>query len=721
MATEETGRGGMKDREMEWMGGRWVRRLGGWVVWLAVGVAMVRAQPVAPMKPVVGQGLVCHWPFDEDFRSVVHPRWYSGTAQGGRFTTIDRTPGVARVGSGALRLDSGPASGNATHVRVDHPPTGHSGTGVLTVTAWYRASDLSGDGSDVRNFVWETYPDYSLAFGLRQVEGTLRAEWWCNAGGQGAIAGTNSPVVAPDQWHHVVLVWNRVERVIRFYHDGVLREERVIPDGAELVPMEGLRIGNHRAGNGERDWDGYIDDMAVYDVELSPAQVRALHAGEVEGREVHAGNVLERVIEPQWQRLVERPENPAIPIPAWHVSRSQGPLLGHIAGTEAVVWARVPEPGKYRLLWSAPEGAGEGSVEVEAGPATDGCLHFRLEGLKPGMRYTYRIEGGQPEALPGSWSFMTAPPEERPGRVVLGFGSCADFSDSKVWTRIGEEGVEGMVLLGDTPYIDTTEIGRVRQAYRRFATIPRLVELFQRIPFWGTWDDHDFGKNDGDGRLPGKEFTRQGFVEYRPNAGFGEEGQGVYTRFRRGPVEVFLLDTRWFARTAGSWADPAQPTLLGDRQWAWLQAGLKASTAPFKILACGMVWDDKKNTESDDWGTYDHERQALQRWLGEQDISGVILMGGDIHVSRLLRYPTRPQVGYDLYQFIVSPLHSRTIPSLNVPHPALLQSAVEPYVFLKVTADSTVEPAQLKAQWINQEGREVFSVETDSAELRRKR
>jgi alkaline phosphatase D len=646
---------------------------------------------------------------------------YSGTAQGGRFTTIDRMPGVARVGSGALRLDSGPGSGNATHVRVEHPPTGQSGNRVLTVTAWYRASDLSGDGSDARNFVWETYPDYSLAFGLRRVDGVLRAEWWCNGGEQGMLSGVDRSAVSPDQWHHVALVWNRVSRVVRFYQDGELREEKAIPDGAELVPMEGLRIGNHRAGNGERDWDGYIDDMAVYDVELSPAQVRALHAGEVGGREVHAGNVLERVIEPQWQRLVERPENPAIQLPAWHETKTQGPLLGHVTGTEAVVWARVPEPGRYRLVWAAAGGGGEGSVGVEAVASADFCLHFRLEGLKPATRYTYRIEGGKPEALPGSWGFTTAPPEDRPGRVVLGFGSCADFSDSKVWTRIGEEGVEGMVLLGDTPYIDITEIGRVRQAYRRFATIPRLVELFRGIPFWGTWDDHDFGKNDADGTLVGKEFTRQGFVEYRPNAGFGEEGQGVYTRFRRGPVEVFLLDTRWFARTGKSWADPEQPTLLGDRQWAWLRAGLKASTAPFKILACGMVWDDKKNTESDDWGTYDHERQALQRWLGEEGISGVILMGGDIHVSRLLRYPTRGQVGYELYQFIVSPLHSRTIASLNVPHPALLKSAVEPQVFLKVTADSTVEPAQLKAQWINQEGREIFSVQTDSAELSRKR
>ena len=32
--------------------------------------------------------------------------------------------------------------------------------------------------SDDRNFVWESTPGYSLAFGLRQEEGQRDAEWW---------------------------------------------------------------------------------------------------------------------------------------------------------------------------------------------------------------------------------------------------------------------------------------------------------------------------------------------------------------------------------------------------------------------------------------------------------------------------------------------------------------------------------------------------------------
>ena len=95
------------------------------------------------------------------------------------------------------------------------------------------------------------------------------------------------------------------------------------------------------------------------------------------------------------------------------------------------------------------------------------------------------------------------------------------------------------------------------------------------------------------------------------------------------------------------------------------------------------------------------------------------LIGGDIHVSRLLKYDTIEQVGYPIYQFITSPMHSSVIPSLNVPHPALIKSAEEPYVFLKLNVDSTVSPEKLEAVWINRDGKRIFDVKIDRNELSR--
>ena len=48
---------------------------------------------------------------------------------------------------------------------------------------------------------------------------------------------------------------------------------------------------------------------------------------------------------------------------------------------------------------------------------------------------------------------------------------------------------------------------------------------------------------------------------------------------------------------------------------------------------------------------------------------------------------------------------------------ALVHSAVEPNVFARIEADTTVKPATLKATWINRAGERIFEVATTSTQL----
>ncbi|MDA7676815.1 hypothetical protein N8584_02420 [bacterium] len=54
-----------------------------------------------------------------------------------------------------------------------------------------------------------------------------------------------------------------------------------------------------------------------------------------------------------------------------------------------------------------------------------------------------------------------------------------------------------------------------------------------------------------------------------------------------------------------------------------------------------------------------------------------------------------------------------------MPHPALIQSAEEPYVFLNLNADTTVTPATLQAVWMNRDGKIIFDTNIDRDELSR--
>lgn len=400
-----------------------------------------------------------------------------------------------------------------------------------------------------------------------------------------------------------------------------------------------------------------------------------------------------------------------------------GPILGPSDETSAMVWMRAVAEGEFTLEVTPESGGKAQLMKQQAVEKDDLCLHWRVLGLKPGARYRYRVlQGEKVLAADEGQVLTTAPKADAPSKVRLAISSCAkeDAGSREVWNRMAAENVDAVVLIGDTPYIDSTELEKQTQRHREFAAVPEYQALLKSRPCWWTWDDHDFAGNDSSGLAVGKENSRLVVTRYRPQREYGDGTGGIYTSFRRGPVEVFVLDTRWYSMTEPSFASPHKPTLLGAKQWEWLQRGLLASTAPFKLLACGVIWDDKENSESDDWGTYKHELTAIQKFIGENKIPGVILVGGDIHASRVLRYKTAKTTGYDLVQFIASPIHGSTIPSLNVYNPDLVRSAIEPHVFLRVDADSTVTPAELHATLINKNGETVFSYHLTAADLQSK-
>ena len=434
-------------------------------------------------------------------------------------------------------------------------------------------------------------------------------------------------------------------------------------------------------------------------------------------------------------RLVLAGKAPLVKNTVFPKAPPTGPMVGHVDHQLARIWFRPNTTGTTSSSWKLTLTAENGNVTEQKAtpdPDHDFTIVFDVE-VKPDTKYDYRIDrvgSKEKNDLTHQQGFKSAPAPGTPSRWVVGMGSCAPSDPNHVWQRVIDEGCEGFVFLGDTPYVDSNQLFTAREKHRQFLAQPEISRMISRMPCWGTWDDHDFGKNDGHGDFPGKHVCRTAFTEYRANASFGHDlsgepqrdrfggGRGIYTSFRRGPLEVFLIDPRWFSRTEASWADSDQPTCLGKVQWKWLKEGLSKSTASFKALATGMIWDDKTNSEKDDWHTYRHEREAIFDFIRDQGISGCFLIGGDIHVSRALNHG--PRVGYDLWEFIVSPLHGSTIPQLDVPHPKLVHHALEPFVFLRLDVDDRANPATLQADWINRDGKRIFSVSLDATKLKKR-
>ncbi len=84
----------------------------------------------------------------------------------------------------------------------------------------------------------------------------------------------------------------------------------------------------------------------------------------------------------------------------------------------------------------------------------------------------------------------------------------------------------------------------------------------------------------------------------------------------------------------------------------------------------------------------------------------MVLVSGDIHVSRILEFPLDDVLTYPMYEFISSPLAEGVALYNDIPSAYLKFSKTIDNVFLKLTVDSTGDSTTLTAEYLNSEQEE---------------
>lgn len=393
---------------------------------------------------------------------------------------------------------------------------------------------------------------------------------------------------------------------------------------------------------------------------------------------------------------------------------TDGPFAGHVDAHSIHIYARAASHGTVRAELRSGDTLLAASAEATA--TGDDMLHFAFTGLTDETDWILRLCGA---GTPPAERVIRTPAADCTAQS-LAFISCADdlsVPHQPVWTRLGEAGIDGLVLLGDTPYINSTSLDVQRSRRRTFHRVRAFNDLLRSVPVWTTWDDHDYGANDEFGAIPGREHSRQALLEWSALVTAGTGTAGIYTNFRRGPLEVFLLDARWFADTETDAA--GRKTLLGAAQWTWLEAALKKSDAPFKILCTGLVWNDAVRPEKrDHWLNWPHERERLWRFIGDANIDGVVLVGGDLHRCRVFEHRSESLAGYRLFEFISSPLAAHVIGANGPEHQDLIfdKGLAMAGLILRVRAET---PDALLARYIDENGKVFFEKQLTREMLRK--
>jgi alkaline phosphatase D len=203
------------------------------------------------------------------------------------------------------------------------------------------------------------------------------------------------------------------------------------------------------------------------------------------------------------------------------------------------------------------------------------------------------------------------------------FASCSKaYSPQPLWPQIVSRAPDVFIWGGDSIYADKLlsidlwpslyfnygplSDSDVLAMYNHQKNLPGYAALRQRneTVLLGTWDDHDYGVNDGDKTFEPKTRRQRAFLDF-----LGEDvnsprrmQQGVYSSrlfnfstdqgrsdgsalaFQDKTVLVVLLDLRWHKDVYGV----KDGDFLGEAQWAWLEQTLQDSVARVHLIVSSL-------------------------------------------------------------------------------------------------------------------------------------
>lgn len=232
------------------------------------------------------------------------------------------------------------------------------------------------------------------------------------------------------------------------------------------------------------------------------------------------------------------------------------------------------------------------------------------------------------------------------------------------------------LFLGDNVYADkAASIDGFEAEYDKLGKSFGFQQLDLIAQIYATWDDHDYGINDGGADYPHKERSEIIFEDFWkiPQKHPSRSRPGVYQQYILGPegerVQVILLDTRFFRSPLKKAPkdhpkkfrylpdDSPEKTMLGEDQWRWLAETLK-KPAELRIL-CSSIQVAAIEHGWEHWGNLPRERARLFDTLAKSEATGIILLSGDRHHGEISKIPQSISgLKYPLYEITTSSLNA---------------------------------------------------------------
>jgi hypothetical protein len=179
--------------------------------------------------------------------------------------------GALGDGNGAMDFDG--IDGTVVTIPGSAKLNALDGGSAISLEAWIRPEDLTMPGRFRMFFSFPGNPASYLgitnAFGAPKIIAAL----WIGGKQRYLAAG---PALATGSWYHAVATYDGAE--LSLYVNGALAAKTTGLGGPVSVGTRGVLLGGHPSSGSSYNFDGVVDEAAIYAAALTPAQVAAHYA-----------------------------------------------------------------------------------------------------------------------------------------------------------------------------------------------------------------------------------------------------------------------------------------------------------------------------------------------------------------------------------------------------------------------------------------------------------
>ncbi|MCX8491294.1 MAG: alkaline phosphatase D family protein [Cyclobacteriaceae bacterium] len=246
---------------------------------------------------------------------------------------------------------------------------------------------------------------------------------------------------------------------------------------------------------------------------------------------------------------------------------------------------------------------------------------------------------------------------QSPNETVIAFGSCNDEElPQEMWKEIIAQNPSLWIWGGDNVYAkDGEDAADLKGRYDKQKSNVDYQQLLKNCTITGTWDDHDYGANDGGRFFSKKQENKKPLLDF---FGFAKKNPvwshaGVYNSTTVGSthqkIKIINLDTRTFRDTTYKVYSVDSLTkkqtynfycnqtgdVLGEEQWHWLEDELRTNNIGLFIINSSIQFIAEEH-RFEKWGNFPAARQRLISLIGSSQ-RNVLIISGDRHIAEFSR------------------------------------------------------------------------------------